>query len=457
MIRILFINAIDTAKEVQTRYPPIGIGYLIASLEKELGAENLAIRYIDSEVEEAIDTFKPEIVGISAVSQNFDIAKHYAHLAKERKAFVICGGVHISMMPATLTADMDIGVIGEGEATLCELVRAVTKIGNPDQNEYGSIKGIVYRRADGVLVRTARRPPIRNLDTLPLPARGVFKPQKEAYIFTARGCPHKCIFCASTRFWQGVRTFSPERIADEVLRLSKEFGAKEVGIFDDIFPLSPRRIRDTISALETRGVLGKVSFTCSMRADMVNEENLALLAKMGVTMIGIGMESGCQRTLSYLKGGGVTVCDNQRAIEMIRAQGIGVHGSFIIGAPDETYGEAKETYSFIKRNRLRSFSVYPLTPLPGTPIWEYATCRKLVDENTRWSQLNVEYSGKSKDRIFLPERMTEGQLDTIFSKLHTMRRWNSVRRAIRVSARNPTKPIIYLLKRKWRSKGDGDA
>ena len=118
--KFLFINAIDIRK-VSGNYPPLGIGYLISSLRNKWGHNLIKFKVIENNIETEIKTFKPNIVGISSVSPNYNLAIKYARIAKEYKLPVIVGGVHISMLPHSLTEDMDIGVLGEGEETICDL------------------------------------------------------------------------------------------------------------------------------------------------------------------------------------------------------------------------------------------------------------------------------------------------------------------------------------------------
>ncbi|MCK5601193.1 cobalamin-dependent protein, partial [Candidatus Pacearchaeota archaeon] len=120
-MRVLFVNAIKLERFFETRYPPLNLAYLVSVLRDNL--DNLHFKIVDTNVEKELDTFKPDIVGISSVSQNFGLAKEYARLAKQRNLKVLVGGVHISLLPQSLSKNMDIGVICEGENTIVELFR----------------------------------------------------------------------------------------------------------------------------------------------------------------------------------------------------------------------------------------------------------------------------------------------------------------------------------------------
>ena len=117
-------------------------------------------------------------------------------------------------------------------------------------------------------------------------------------------------------------------------------------------------------------------------------------------MVCMGLESGCQRILTYLKGGGITVEQNQRAVNLFSKAKINIQGTFIIGSPDETEEEIIQTLNFIKRSSLTNFEVYLLTPLPGTPIWDEAKKMRLVANNMDWGKLAVE---NKEDKIILSQ------------------------------------------------------
>src|SRR4030065_1985723 len=98
MTRILFIDAInywDKERDFETAADHLGLLYLSSSLRQRFGV-HFDINIIDRDIEWNLDTFKPEVVGISSVTQNFNIAKKYAKLAKSRGCSVIVGGAHIS-------------------------------------------------------------------------------------------------------------------------------------------------------------------------------------------------------------------------------------------------------------------------------------------------------------------------------------------------------------------------
>lgn len=430
MLKILFINAIDYTQEVETRYPSLGLGYLAAVLYQKFGREKILIKIVDREVGKELNVFKPDVVGISAISQNYQVAKKYAKMAKRMGAVVIIGGYHVSLLPATLTPSMDIGVLFEGEETIQEIIELYLKSKDGfDPKKLQKIKGIVYW-ASGRLVKTETRPLIKNLDILPFPERGLLAIDKHTYMFTSRGCPYRCVFCASSRYWQQVRFFSAEYVVDEIKQILKDYPyVSLISFYDDLFILDEERLEKIVSLIKKNGLDQRLKFSCSCRANLLSEGTVRLLKKMNIVSVGLGLESGNERVLNYLKGSAVTIKDNYKAIKLLKKYKIAANASFIIGSPDETEKEMMDTYNFIKKSQLDFFEIYALTPLPGTPVWDQARKRKLVRQESDWdwSRLNINFDRNYNKAIVVSKTVSRKQLFQIYTKFRRLKTYLMIR------------------------------
>lgn len=418
MKRILFVTATNPGVEIENRYKALWPGYLAAYAEKALGAGALDFRMTAGSLEKQIESYRPDVVAISAVSQNYNRAVACARAAKSRGAYVLMGGIHISMLPESLSQEMDIGVIGEGEETFAELMRILVEEDTFTPARLESVKGVAFRR-DGRLVITEPRPSIERLDDIPHPRRSLIGYDSHSYVFTSRGCPFRCVFCASTRFWNKVRFASAEYVIEEIRELAAN-GVKTVSFYDDLFVADAGRLSAIADKIVALGLDRELRFTCSCRASIVNESVVADLKRMNVVSVGMGLESGNDRVLSFLKGTG-SVAANECAVNLLKDAGIQANASFVIGSPDETEEEVMDTYSFIRNSRLDFTDVYVLTPLPGTPIWQYALERGLVSSKMDWSRLDVNFWG-SKDRaVILSECLNRERIVAIYRKFRRQR------------------------------------
>ena len=120
-MKILLADIINLDEHIQIKYHPLGLGYLVSYLRKEI-KEPLDIKVVTSRIKEEIDNFKPNIVGLSCVSEHYNEAKKIAQYAKEKGSVVIMGKSHITALPNSLDKNMDIGLVGEGEESFVELV-----------------------------------------------------------------------------------------------------------------------------------------------------------------------------------------------------------------------------------------------------------------------------------------------------------------------------------------------
>lgn len=425
-MRILFVNTVDISSEVETRYPNLGLGYLVSALRGHFGKGFFEFKVIDRGINTAISRFKPDIICLTSVTQNYNLAVEYAAAAKLHNLPVIIGGIHISMLPGLLSPDMDVGCMGEGERTIVDLFSLFIHKGRLLRDDLAQIKGIVYHDRTGI-VTTLSREQISNLDQISFPARDLLKIGWHSYMFTSRGCPYNCVFCASTRFWDKLRFFSAEYVVKEIEELVEGYNVKIISFFDDLFIGNIPRLREIVEILENKNFLRKVKFTCSARVNLINDEVAALLKRMRVFSVGMGLESGSNKTLKYLKGNNISVEDNKRAVALLSKYKIAANASFVIGSPRETREEIVKTYLFVKNNPLRLFDTYVLTPFPGTEVWEYAKGKGLVSDDMDWKKLNINFGVNSKDTVILSEVLSREEIVKIFRKFQILRFFKNAR------------------------------
>ncbi len=417
---------------ISNNKPPLGLGYLVAYLRRYLGFEDVEVVNTGRDVFERIQHAQPRVVGFTAYSANYPALLHLVRrVKKELGVITLMGGPHITALPSSLDPAVDVGVLGEGEQTLLELMRLFLERGVLEQARLSAVRGIVFHANGGVHI-TPARPPIVPLDTIPVPDREALEIERflrpspilmnNQYLrgttmLTSRGCPFKCIYCHVSAKWGRPRFHSPERVADEVELLVKRYGVEGIYIADDLFTANAVRIRKIIAGLDARGVLGKVRFFADLRANLVSDRLMGLLRDMGVVKISLGLESGSERVLSYLKGGDVTVAQNRQAVAIANRHGIGCYCCFMLGAPHETREDIRLTQQLIKEildaDPQNFCQASVTTPLPGTELWDYAVERGIISQEVDWSQFSLSPELTLRPDFYLNEEIPFGEFQRL--------------------------------------------
>jgi anaerobic magnesium-protoporphyrin IX monomethyl ester cyclase len=442
-MRILFINTINVSRLANDEFfhPALSTLYLASYLQKYGGYNNFKVIQTSNIDENILSSYKPDLIGVTAVTQNFGIAKDICHQIKSLLDVpVIIGGVHISTLPSCLTKDMDIGVIGEGEETILELVQAYES-GNLVKE---SVKGIIYRENDQ-LKQTPRRDLIQPLDKIPFPARNLVNihPFMEHALLTSRGCPYSCSFCSPYAMWHSMRFFSPEYVVAEIDEVYTKYKCHFVGIADDLFTVNKKRLREIAVLSKKANFHGNLRLVCSGRANLIDDETVKLCKEIGISIIQMGLESGNQHTLDYLKCKSVTVEDNKRAIDIISDNGLEAVASFIIGTPTETREEMMQTLNFIKKSRLSYFQINTLIPFPGTQAWEEAKAMGAVKDEMDWSKFAYGLDENPKERVIM-SRISRTELLEVLAMFNTERRRRMRNRTIKFAILHPERIYNHL-------------
>ncbi len=264
----------------------------------------------------------------------------------------------------------------EGEITLFKLLETLENNGSPDD-----LLGIVYRRNGNVIINPPR-PYIKDLDSLPLAARyllsdikkyvpplGSYSKTPVVSLITSRGCPYECIFCDNNVFGRNIRYHSPEYVVSEIKNVIDLYGAKEIFFLDDTFIVDEERVRKILFLMHKEKI--KIKWTCMTRANNITEDLLGEMKDAGCWQIGIGVESGNQNVLNFIKKG-INLEQVRNAIKWSHKIGIYVKGFFMIGHPIDTMETIDETINFAKSVPLTDVVVTIATPIPGTKFYSLA-------------------------------------------------------------------------------------
>lgn len=361
-----------------------------------------------------IKDFVPEIVGITAMTLMWPKTKLLSAELKEKwpDLNIIIGGVHPTLIKEKALLEIphiDAVAWGEGEFSMLEYTEKFS-----DLNSIDPIAGIAFRHKDDKIVIGPDRKPIKDIDVLPVPDRGLvlttnYVPAFEQYkklpvtnMFTTRGCPFQCIFCLPNLLGKGVRYRSVDKVIEEIDYLLNEFGIRDIAFWDDTFTLNKKRVL----AICERIIEKKINFIWSAqaRADCVNPEMLDVMARAGCWKLFFGVESLVQKNLNTLKKG-ETVEQIFQAIEWTKKAGIEIEASFIFGIPGETFREGLETIRLAKKLDPDYAKFFYLSPY-GKLLKEVEKYGTLLNKNEENFSVNV--------MNFVPYSMTKDELQKLY-------------------------------------------
>lgn len=435
---------------------PLGLGYVAASLletghEVEVLDVN-ALRLSREEVAERLAAAEYDAVGIGGIVTTYRYVKwlvaELKRLYPERP--VVVGGSVASSIPDTMMErnPVDVICIGEGERTIVELASALE--GGAD---LAAVAGIRFRAADGSIVATAEREVVRDLDSIPLPAWDLFPvdvylanpvgaPNTGKWtdgagtadapltmnLYASRGCPYRCTYCYHDFMGHGYRVRSPEGVVAEMEELHARYGVTYFHFIDDEFVARRSFVHafcDRFRELRERtGV--ELTWGCTGRVNLVNEELVADMVDAGCVLIGYGIESGSQRMLDLVNKC-VTVDQAKEAVRLTQRHLGWADCSFMIGYPGETMESLQETVDFCKELDLAPEVIFFLTAYPGTELYDHARERGLIGDEEEYclglgeqgERIRVNFTSMSDEELMRAQEWMIAELKA----------WNTVKHA----------------------------
>jgi radical SAM superfamily enzyme YgiQ (UPF0313 family) len=403
-----FLLEDDAEKRVMKPYPTLGILYISAYLKQK----GFAVEVFDttfrlkSEFTSWIDQHRPGIVGIySNLMTKLNVLEQIT-FCKSKGCIVIVGGPDVpEYAEEYITFGADVAVIGEGEATMEELLPALQQ-----HASLQNIPGIVFRNEEGTLSRTPPRPLIPELDSLPLPDRDAVNIQQ--YIDTwkthhgmgslslicARGCPFTCTWCSRSVYGETHRRRSPANVVNEIEYLLNRYKPDMLWFADDVFTINHKWFHEFYDEMKRRNI--RIPFECISRADRLNEDILRKMAELGAYRIWYGSESGSQRILDAMQRK-VSVEEIQHITKLAQRYGIQAGLFVMLGYPGEEIIDIESTVDHLKRTNADTFLTTVAYPIKGTEYYHHVANR--ISSPAEWANgtdRNLQYSGRHSEQFY---------------------------------------------------------
>jgi len=306
-------------------------------------------------------------------------ADQFARLARRARELgyaghLVAGGHFAAFNAEVLLRDepaFDSVAIGEGERLIVDLAAHLEAL--------EVVRGLVWRRADGVIVCNPPAVPVDNLDTLPTPVR-MTPPDRYlglpiANMLSSRGCTHACHFC-SIAAWhrlcggQHYRARSAENVADEMAALYAD-GYRLFNFHDDNF--LPGTVTQNMARIEALGRaldrrrIGQIGFAIKCRPSAVHPAVFGRLRGRGLFRVFLGIEAGTEASLENL-GRRQTVAQNERALEVLNGLDLHVCFNLLLFNPDSTLEDFRANVAFMQAHPANPMNFCRTEVYSGTPL-----------------------------------------------------------------------------------------
>ena len=366
---------------------PQGLAYLAAVLREDGHEITIYTQDIyhtpDSHITKFLDENRFDVVGVGVIGGYYQYKKllgiSSAINASKHRPFFVIGGHGPSPDPQYFLekTEADAAIIGEGEESTKQLVRAIEAGSN-----FENIKGLAYREGDAVVVNP-RMPLILDVDSIPMPAYDLFpisfyrllrvpkcSPTDLVMpVLSGRGCTFECTFCY--RMDKGFRPRANEAIIEEIRILKKDYNINYIVFSDELLMSSIPRTTSLCEDIISANL--NIKWWCNGRLNYAKPDILRTMKKAGCVFINYGIESMDEQVLKNMKKG-LTKRQIISGIEATLAAGISPGFNFIFGNIGDTQDTLQKSVDFLLNyddgSQLRT--IRPVTPYPGSELYYQA-------------------------------------------------------------------------------------
>ena len=256
-----------------------------------------------------------------------------------------------------------------------------------------------------------------NLSEIPFPAYHLLPMERYSasgdpkdlavYVTASRGCPIGCTMCPyMLHEGRPLRISAVERVLSEMEWLNQTWGITHWRFRDPNFGFDKKQARELLTQIIERGI--KMEATVETSLECMDDSLIELMAKAGIKVVTTGIETADEECLSSI-GQKIKINDIlAKKISYADSLGIHVYGTFVIGAPEESWKTVERTIAYSKTIPCEcAFTV--MTPFPGTPMYYQALKEGLLEKEMTYEKWNS-YEATVKSRFLTPEELSLARL-----------------------------------------------
>jgi radical SAM superfamily enzyme YgiQ (UPF0313 family) len=322
-------------------FPPLGLATLAAYL-----LPNDEVELQDQHVETITLNDSPDLVIIQVYITNAYRAYSFADHYRQRGAYVILGGLHVTSLPEEAEKHADSIFLGPGEETFPQFLKDFRK-GRLQKRYFSSV---------------------RTLETLPPVRRDLIK--RHLYlvpnsIVVTRGCPHHCTFCYKDAFFDGGKSFYTQRVDDALSEIDRLPG-RHLYFLDDHLLGNVKFASSLFEGMKgmNRVFQGAGTVDSVLRGDLIEKA-----AEAGLRSLFVGFETFSPENLKQSNKKQNLHKDYHNAVRRLHDLGIMINGSFVFGLDDDDKDVFKRTVEWGIENAITTSTYHILTPYPSTALY----------------------------------------------------------------------------------------
>lgn len=350
-------------------FEPLALEYLGAGLKLDgHEVEVLDVR-LEPDVEAACRRFQPQVVGLTAYTNQVNIAKDMAAQAKALLpgVLVVVGGHHATVQPEDFNVPaIDAVVIGEGVFTLREILQAYAA-----GTAFADIAGVALPSPQGLNFAPPRR--YTDLNSLPFPDRSLTARHRHQYfsewfkplasVRTSLGCTARCNFCA---LWSITGGKYLRRDPASVVEELKTVAEPNVFFCDDESMCDVKRMSHLADLIRAAGIQKKYFLYGRVDTIVKHPELFAKWAEIGLAQVFVGMEDYSDRRLAAMNKG-ITSAQQAEAVRILDDLGVMMYASYMVD-PAYTREDFRSLLAYVRRLKHNYATFTVMTPLPGTRL-----------------------------------------------------------------------------------------
>jgi radical SAM superfamily enzyme YgiQ (UPF0313 family) len=357
--------------------------------------EDISLRIV-----EQINEFSKNslFIGVSIMTDYVILAKNFAKKLKQlnKDAVLMGGGIHPTVRPNEILDVFDIAVRGEAEQVILALADEMVKGEKLKDMRLPSVSTNYYASDQIGFMKDIENLPFPDFsDNFILKERRICLEKDYASLFgdyypvlSSRGCPYDCTYCVNSFYSENMnkrflRKRSIGKIIDELRCVKERYGIKNIAFVSDNFlSFSESELNDFTSRYEKEINL---PFICVAAPNCIKESNINKLMKIGLSRVGVGIQSGSENTLNLYKrshGSPEKIIEVAGILHKFHPR-LSYSFDLILDNPYETKEDLKKTISLLESipKTYDDLTLFSLTFYPGTYLYNKAVQDGLIEDS----------------------------------------------------------------------------